>query len=99
MAPTKRKRPSSDKEDESSSEIEEVPISNNDIDLTAIFGKKSGAEEDEEDEDDFIKETISKFNMKSGTEMLKKTKGKNKITKGEVGGGSFQSMGALSCCY
>lgn len=52
--------------------------------------------QDDEDLEDIIKESISKRNVKSGTELLKKTKGKAKITKGEVGGGSFQSMGA---CY
>ncbi|KAH9054251.1 DEAD-domain-containing protein [Lactarius vividus] len=35
----------------------------------------------------------SRRNIKDGTELLKNTKGKKKLTKGEVGGGSFQSMG------
>ena len=47
----------------------------------------------DEDEGDIIRMSISKRNVKSGTEVLKKTKGK-KIVKGEVGGGSFQSMGS-----
>ncbi|KAI0066162.1 DEAD-domain-containing protein [Artomyces pyxidatus] len=38
---------------------------------------------------------MAKRNAKEGTELLKSTKGKNKLVKGEVGGGSFQSMGLL----
>ena len=57
----------------------------------------SSAGEDVEDDDDglqeIIQQSIAKRNQKSGTELLKKTKGKAKIVKGEVGGGSFQSMG------
>lgn len=105
MPSSKRKRSAPVEKDESASEIEEVPMLDNDVDISANLlggragpGAKTGSEEEEEsDEDDFIKETMSKFNMKSGTEVLKKTKGKNKITKGEVGGGSFQSMG--TCLY
>jgi hypothetical protein len=51
-------------------------------------------DEDEEDLDEIIRESIAKRDVKGGTEILKKTKGKTKIIKGEVGGGSFQSMGA-----
>ncbi|KAI0256032.1 DEAD-domain-containing protein [Lactifluus subvellereus] len=40
-----------------------------------------------------IRNSISRRNVKDGTELLKNTKGKKKLTKGEVGGGSFQSMG------
>ena len=53
--------------------------------------------ENEEDLQEIIRESIAKRNTKDGTELLKKTKGKTKIAKGEVGGGSFQSMGALRC--
>ncbi|KAH8080271.1 ATP-dependent RNA helicase DBP10 [Cristinia sonorae] len=49
--------------------------------------------DDEDDLEDIIRVATSKANVKGGTEMLKKTKGKSKIVKGEVGGGSFQSMG------
>ncbi|GJE95478.1 ATP-dependent RNA helicase [Phanerochaete sordida] len=53
------------------------------------------AEDDETEEglQEIIRESIAKRNTKDGTELLKKTKGKAKIVKGEVGGGSFQSMG------
>lgn len=51
------------------------------------------ASTDDEGLGELIKGSISKRNIKGGTELLKKTKGKAKIAKGEVGGGSFQSMG------
>ncbi|KAJ7647300.1 P-loop containing nucleoside triphosphate hydrolase protein [Roridomyces roridus] len=40
-----------------------------------------------------IRSSIAKRDIKSGTEVVKKAKGKTKLAKGEVGGGSFQSMG------
>lgn len=43
-----------------------------------------------------IRNSISKRNVKDGTELLKNTKGKKRLSKGELGGGSFQSMGT-SC--
>lgn len=53
-------------------------------------------EKDNEDSEmEFIQDAIAKRNVKDGTELLKRTskvKGKGKA-KGEVGGGSFQSMG------
>ncbi|KAH9978704.1 P-loop containing nucleoside triphosphate hydrolase protein [Lactifluus volemus] len=49
--------------------------------------------DDDTEFEDMIKNSISRRNTKDGTELLKNTKGKKKITKGEVGGGSFQSMG------
>ncbi len=106
MAVHKRKRTQaedSDIEDFSGSDSE----SNVDI-SSALTGKNSkksrrsvngpqdtgdAAEDDDEHLQELIKESISKRNVKSGTELLKKTKGKAKIVKGEVGGGSFQSMG------
>ena len=78
--------------------------SGDEIDISsALTGKrprviKTQTFEDDEDEDDlqdFIRESITKRDVKEGTELLKKTKGKTKIVKGEVGGGSFQSMGTL----
>ena len=59
-------------------------------------------EEDEEDEDleSFIREATKKRDIKDGTKLLKKTKGRTKLVKGEVGGGSFQSMGmAITILY
>ncbi|KAJ6499267.1 P-loop containing nucleoside triphosphate hydrolase protein [Mycena sanguinolenta] len=42
---------------------------------------------------DLIRTSIAKRDVKNGTEVVKKVKGKTKLAKGEVGGGSFQSMG------
>ncbi len=53
--------------------------------------------EDDVDDDteleEMIRRSITRRNVKDGTELLKNTKGKKRLTKGEVGGGSFQSMG------
>jgi ATP-dependent RNA helicase DDX54/DBP10 len=49
--------------------------------------------DDETEFEEMIRNSISRRNVKDGTELLKNTKGKKKIAKGEVGGGSFQSMG------
>ena len=52
-------------------------------------------DEDEDDFTQFLQEEITKRNVKSGTKLLKKTRGSKNLTKGEVGGGSWQSMGEL----
>lgn len=49
---------------------------------------------DDQDLRDIIQDSIAKRNVKGGTDVLKKTIGKVKLAKGEVGGGSFQSMGS-----
>ena len=51
--------------------------------------------EDDDDGDlhDMIQNSISKRDVKGGMEVLKKVKRRTKLVKGEVGGGSFQSMG------
>ena len=49
--------------------------------------------DDDEDLQDIIRQATTKRDLKEGTQVVKKAKGKTKITKGEVGGGSFQSMG------
>ncbi|KZT28987.1 DEAD-domain-containing protein [Neolentinus lepideus HHB14362 ss-1] len=78
--------------------------SDGEIDIaSALVGKRQKTapqnEEGEYDEDDdehlqdIIRESIAKRDKKGGTEVLKQVKGKNKMVKGEVGGGSFQSMG------
>src|SRR5258707_11884641 len=48
--------------------------------------------------EDMIRESIAKRDKKTGTEVLRKVKGKNKLVKGEVGGGSFQNMGVSFWC-
>ncbi|KAI0819998.1 ATP-dependent RNA helicase DBP10 [Trametes gibbosa] len=100
MAPTKRKHTES--EDDFSEVSLDEGFSEDDMDISsALTGKRprvtpritSLAEEDDDDLQEFIRESIAKRDVKEGTELLKKTKGKSKIAKGEVGGGSFQSMG------
>jgi len=51
------------------------------------------ADDDPEDFSHFIQEYITKRDVKEGTQVVKGIKGKQKFAKGEVGGGSFQSMG------
>ena len=95
MAPLKRRRTTSaEREPSPESVVSEVPISDSEVDISSTLTARQRPHIDgEEDDEDFIRETMAKHNVKSGTEILKKTKGKNKITKGEVGGGSFQNMG------
>ena len=96
-------------EDEFSEVSQDYAQSDEEIDIsTALTGKRpkvamiskgtpgAGNDWDDDNDDDlqdFIRESIAKRDVKEGTELLKKTKGKTKIAKGEVGGGSFQSMG------
>lgn len=59
--------------------------------------KGKNSSEEEENEAALIRESIAKRNIRDGKELLKKTskvKGKGKA-KGEMGGGSFQSMGVF----
>ncbi|KAL1725871.1 P-loop containing nucleoside triphosphate hydrolase protein [Schizophyllum commune] len=101
MAPLKRKRALPAAEDSDSDSGYSVVAAQDDEDdsmdiSSALVGKKPRLEEDEGNDDDlqeFIQTSIAKRNIKGGTEVVKKVKGKSKITKGEVGGGSFQSMG------
>lgn len=71
---------------------------------SALIGKKqriSPALDDHKDISDFLQSSILKRDIKGGTKVIKNAKGKAKMVKGEVGGGSFQSMGqsiTLSCC-
>lgn len=61
---------------------------------SAVLGKKSRLDAEDEEDDDlgqFIHSSIAKRDIKAGTHVIKNAKGK--IAKGEVGGGSFQSMG------
>lgn len=112
MVSLKRKRSSVAYQDNADSDVSFEDVSDpseDEIDLSsALTGKKPkkaaqekpAQDEDEDDEDDLqnmLRESILKRDVKEGTALLKKTKGRTKITKGEVGGGSFQSMG--SCVY
>ena len=101
------KRPRQELADEEEDSFSEVP-SNDDQEpdiFAALTGQKkrriSGSEEqimgesddDEEDLQEIIRQATTKRDVKEGTQVVKKVKGKTKVTKGEVGGGSFQSMG------
>lgn len=74
-----------------------------DFDISsALAGKRPRREaprnEDDEENDeelaDFIKKSMAKRDVKEGTQVVKQAKGKGKVVKGELGGGSFQSMGS-----
>lgn len=92
MVASKRKRPGDHNDNGFYQEI-----SNDDIDISkALSGQRSKQVEESEDDNglkEFLLESISKRDVKSGTEVIKKVKGKAKPLKGETGGGSFQSMG------
>ncbi|TFK75402.1 DEAD-domain-containing protein [Pluteus cervinus] len=101
MPPQKRKR---DDESDDESDIEQYEFntdgSGDELDISsALAGKSLHTDKDIEISDDdealsaFIQSSISKRDKKKGTEVMKKGKGKTKLAKGEVGGGSFQSMG------
>ncbi|KAJ7045551.1 P-loop containing nucleoside triphosphate hydrolase protein [Mycena alexandri] len=82
----KRRRDS----DAGSSGSEHIDISN------ALTGKRQRTQPEHDSDDelgDLIRTSIAKRDVKNGTEVVKKVKGKTKLAKGEVGGGSFQSMG------
>lgn len=110
MAPT-RKRKHSDSTSFSSSDSQlefsddEVDISGA---LTgkkqvSIFTNRTDADEEDIEQSDYdddelrdvIGKSLQKRNVRGGTELLRRTKGRTKISTGEVGGGSFQSMGKL----
>ncbi len=102
---SKRKRPAESDDEDDEFSIASRDDSDDEIDISsALTGKRprqdsnkmrKGAHDDEDEDElqDIIRDSISKRDVKGGTELLKKTKGKSKIYKGEVGGGSFQSMG------
>lgn len=105
LMPPTQKRKRSQPPVASTSEVEgdcgyEERAVDNEIDISsALTGKKRprvDQNDDDDDDDDlniFIQESISKRDKKTGTEVMKQVKGKSKVAKGEVGGGSFQSMG------
>ncbi|KAJ7072296.1 ATP-dependent RNA helicase DBP10 [Mycena amicta] len=70
--------------------------SDSEVDISAALTSKRRRSDSEEDEDElgeFIRSSITKRDIKNGTDVVKRAKGKGKLVKGEVGGGSFQSMG------
>ncbi|OAX39981.1 DEAD-domain-containing protein [Rhizopogon vinicolor AM-OR11-026] len=102
MASQKRKRIAQEEQD-THSDCLEVPIASDDdfdVDISStLTGKRprrddpeNQSEHDDDDIEELIHDSITKRNVKGGTEMLKKIKSKGK-NKGDTGGGSFQSMG------
>src|SRR6266571_4573375 len=89
-------RAEKDFRDDSSSVSEDTQSEDFDI-SSALINKRiktlHSAQDDDDDLADFIQSSIAKRSVKEGAQIVKKAKGKKKITKGEVGGGSFQSMG------
>lgn len=99
----------SDSEESASASSQAHDLSDDAVDISsALTGKKRKIAEqpnDLEDDDDpeefsrFLQESIAKRDIKEGTQVVKNIKGKQKVAKGEIGGGSFQSMGVcLSHC-
>jgi hypothetical protein len=65
---------------------------------SALVGKRQRLPpslDEHEDISEFLQLSILKRDIKGGTKVLKNAKGKAKLAKGEVGGGSFQSMGKV----
>lgn len=62
---------------------------------SALVGKRQRLSLTDEHQDisEFLQSSILKRDIKGGTKVIKNAKGKAKLAKGEVGGGSFQSMG------
>lgn len=93
------KRARSDSVSSSDSGHDSVYSIEDGIDISsALAGKGKGkARQEEEDEDDdlrdLLQDSIAKRNIKGGKQVLKNAKGSGKLAKGEIGGGSFQSMG------
>jgi ATP-dependent RNA helicase DDX54/DBP10 len=105
MASRKRNRVIEEEEETNSDFSLVQPASDDEFDVDisgALTGKRPRKDvpiENYSGDDDGIEElihdSIVKRNMKGGTDMLKKIKSKGK-SKGDTGGGSFQSMGMYS---
>ncbi|KAG6897896.1 hypothetical protein C0992_009380 [Termitomyces sp. T32_za158] len=97
LAGPKRKRPAVDENYTRVSPLLAQESSDDEIDISnALSGKKAKTvteASDDDDFNDFLQKATAKRHIKGGTEVVKQAKGKGKVVKGEVGGGSFQSMG------
>ncbi|KAF8973242.1 P-loop containing nucleoside triphosphate hydrolase protein [Flammula alnicola] len=94
----KRKRTSTSETDsDDASSFSVVAGNSEDVDISsALTGKRpklTHQAEDDEELTEFIQASITKRSIQEGTQVVKNSKGKSKMSKGEVGGGSFQSMG------
>lgn len=93
---------SSDSDESESDSFQAHDHTDDAVDISsALAGKKRKLSEvpvdleddDPEDFSRFIQESIAKRDVREGTQIVKSIKGKQKVAKGEIGGGSFQSMG------
>ncbi|EJD52781.1 DEAD-domain-containing protein [Auricularia subglabra TFB-10046 SS5] len=77
------------------SDYDIVAAEDSDVDIAAALAGGAEDEDDASGDEDFIRDTLRKKHVKDGVEIMKQAKGKGKshVKKGEVGGGSFQSMG------
>lgn len=102
----KRTRPEPSNSDTSESDTSQAhDLSDDPVDISsALTAKKRklpqhpedlGEDNDAEDFSRFLKESIAKRDIKEGTQVVRSIKGKQKVVKGELGGGSFQSMGGF----
>ncbi|KAG8699938.1 ATP-dependent RNA helicase dbp10, partial [Ceratobasidium sp. 395] len=95
---TKRSfRPSSES---SGTDSDVSDVSKDQVDISGALtitqsskAKEKQAENSDDDDEEFIQRAIERHNKKSGTEVTKAVSSKGKLSKGAVGGGSFQSMG------
>lgn len=87
----KRKQPDSAPESDNDYDIVSQH-DDSDVDIAAALVDGDDGSGDE----DFIRDTLRKKHVKDGAELIKQAKGKGKshLKKGDLGGGSFQSMGA-----
>lgn len=85
-----------------SSEVSDAEMSSDADISSALIGKRQKiAAIDENDDDELrrlIQMSIASRAVKEGTRVVKSVKGKGKMVKGEIGGGSFQSMGTQHYC-
>ena len=92
----KRKQPDCPPESDGS-DYDVVAQDDSDVDIAAaLVDGGHGDDDDGSGDEDFIRDTLRKKHVKDGAEVVKQAKGKGKshVKKGELGGGSFQSMGA-----
>lgn len=99
----KRARSEETNSEDSSSDISHAQdLSDDAVDISSsLAGKRrkqvrqaDGLERDDPEEfSRFLREAIAKRDIKEGTQVVRNMKGRQNMAKGEVGGGSFQSMG------
>ncbi|KAG8689686.1 ATP-dependent RNA helicase dbp10, partial [Ceratobasidium sp. 395] len=94
------KRGSSPDSESSGTDSDVSDVSEDQVDIFGALtiaqdskAKGKQVEDSDHDDEEFIQRAIERHNKKSGTEVTKAVSSKGKLSKGAVGGGSFQSMG------